>query len=433
MIIRTSSILIKSRRNCSKSHNINQQMNYWHVFNSNLTELFESYVDFNEAFRQAAQNNADKYLESISAPNRKPCGLGENGWTLGTGVWPYSLDVRSAHSGPGTGAFTTLLFWDYYLFTQNKEILQKNVYPAIAGMAKFLSLVLVEHNGYMLSKPSASPEQMQKKKYYETIGCAFDQQMIYENAKNTIEAAKILQINEPIIATLKKQINRLDPVQIGASGQIKEFREENKYGQIGERFHRHISQLVGLYPGTLISRENQQWIKAAKKTLRLRGNRSTGWAMAHRMNAWARTGDGRHSYKLLKMMLRWNTMPNLWDTHPPFQIDGNFGASAGITEMLIQSHEGIIRVLPALPPKWKNGAYSGLCARGGFEIDAVWRNSRIINLKIRAKCENVCKFLVQECRIKSIKCDNQFCEFDNANNIFWFDAKKGKEYFVEFF
>ena len=373
-------------------HNINQQMNYWPSFPTNLAELFVSYSDFNEAFRPAAERKADEYLEQIGDQNRAPAGTGENGWIIGTGVWPYDLsglDPQS-HSGPGTGAFTALLFWDYYDFTRDRDILEQHVYPALLGMAKFLSHILVEKDGHLLASPSASPEQSVKGKYYHTTGCAFDQQMIYENTKRTLRAAEILGQKDDFLDRLRETLDRLDPVQIGDSGQIKEFREERKYGEIGERFHRHISQLVGLYPGTLINTKTPAWMRAAKRTLRLRGDRSTGWAMAHRLNAWARTGDGNHAYHLYRLLLGRGTLPNLWDTHPPFQIDGNFGGTSGVAEMLLQSHEECIRPLAALPRRWKEGSFRGLVARGNFVIDASWENHRLAQLRIHSRAGEPC-------------------------------------------
>lgn len=377
---------------CGYWHNINVQMNYWPAFTTNLAEMFTAYADYNRAYLPLARRHADGYIRRMYPENYSEK-AGDNGWTVGTAAWLYTIEGFSIHSGPGTGGLTAQLFWDYYDFTRDRRILEETCFPVIYEMAKFLSKTLEEEDGFLLVKYSASPEQQDPEDgcYCFTTGCGFDQQMVWETHKNTLAAAGILGVEDELTRRLRAQIGRLDPVQIGASGQIKEFREENEYGDIGEYHHRHISHLVGLYPGTLIRPDTPAWMDAAKVTLDKRGDQSTGWAMAHRLNLWARTGDGDRAHKLYADLLSGGTLPNLWDTHPPFQIDGNFGGTAGVAEMLLQSHAGYIDVLPALPGCWAVGSFDGLVARGNFHLSATWKNGRPVEITVEAKSGGVCR------------------------------------------
>lgn len=423
-------------------HNINVQMNYWSAFSGNLAETFSAYAQFHAAYRKQAEIYAKKWIKETNPENFRE---GEDcGWILGTSAFCYEIEGRAQHSGPGTGALTAKMFWDYYDFTRDDNILKEITYPAVHGMAKFLTKCVRDYDGRWLCSFSASPEQILSgewvkehkiQQYYHTVGCAFDQQMIYENACDDIKCCEILGVSDETVEKEKEQLSGYKPVQIGYSGQIKEYDEEHFYGEIGEASHRHISQLVALMPGTQIGSNTPAWSDSARRTLELRGDDSTGWALAHRLCAWARTGDGNHAYLLLKNLLTKRTNPNLWDEHPPFQIDGNFGATAGMTEMLLQSHEGYISLLPAIPEHWKNIVFKGLKARGNFTVSCEYRNGKLEQCEIESAVGG--KVFIRCAKNEGIevkeKAGCKKTETVKEGEILRFETEKGKTYVLSGF
>lgn len=413
-------------------HNVNIQMNYWPAFNTNLAELFEPFVAYNEAYRQAARIKASEYIKQHN-PEAYSEDPNKNGWTIGCGASAYGISAPGGHSGPGTGGFTTKLYWDYYDFTRNEKILKDHTYPALRGMAEFLSKLLKEDGkGHLLADPSFSPEQYHKGKHYQSKGCTFDQGMIWENFNDLLNAARILNIKDSFLTEIEGKINKLDPIQIGEDGQIKEYREERKYSEFGDPHHRHISQLCPLYPGTLINNNTPEWLKAAKVSIDMRGKEAgyfAGWPMAHRMNACARVKNGNDAYHYYKILLCKGIYENLWGKCPPFQVDSSLGGTAGVAEMLLQSHEGYIYPLPALPAKWANGSFKGLVARGNFEVSLKWEKHTVKAMNIVSNKGGICKVFLPSSSLKIHDMKNKEIPFQQtAPNVIQFNTKKGMQY-----
>lgn len=419
-------------------HNINVQMNYWHAFSANIAETFDAYADFFKAYLPEAEKNAKEWIKETNPENFD----GDCGWIIGTGAFCYEVEGKNpnSHSGPGTGGLTAKTFYDAYDFTRDKEFLKNYTYPAVHGMAKFLKKTLRDYDGRKLCSFSASPEQIlsgewvnehKYQQYYHTVGCSFDQQMVKEVFADDLKLSEVLGVYDETNKFEEENINSLDAVRVGYSGQIKEYDEENFYGEIGEAKHRHLSQLVALMPGEQITSDTPATLDAAKITLDYRGDESTGWALAHRLCSRARTGEGDHAYLLLQNLLKKRTHPNLWDVHPPFQIDGNFGATAGITEMLLQSHGGFISLLPALPEKWKTVKFKGLKARGDFEVSLVYADGVITGCEIiSCKGEHVTLYYGGATDKLEVKSEGKKIPVKTDGDKIYFSTDKGRTYMV---
>jgi len=372
-------------------HNINEQMNYWPAFSTGLAECFEGYVNMQKAYMEQACRSTLSLLRS-SPYNYMGS---DGGFSIGTGVTPYTV---SASSSAGNVGFTTQLFWEYYQYTMDEDILRETVYPILYEVAKFITKTVAysESEDAYLTVYCDSPEQYVNGVWYHTEGTTYAQSFAYLNNRHLLDAAEILGLpDDELLTEVRRQIDKYDAILVGASGQIKEFREETYYGDLGEAQHRHISHLVGLYPGEMINGTTPVWLDAAKVTLTKRGDKATGWGVAHRLNLWARTKDGERAYDLYRQLLSANTATNLWDLHTPFQIDGNFGGTSGVTEMLMQSHEGYIDPFAATPASWADGAYRGLRARGGFTVDAEWQSGSLRSVAVTSTAGKTCTLHVQ--------------------------------------
>ncbi len=386
---------------CGYWYNINQQMNYWFVFSLGLGKLYNAYADFNKVRYEKAKLNGDAYIRNYCPDKFENGNSGENGWIVGTANSPYEVSGvgKSSHSGPGTGGFTVISDVDRVRYTEDIETV-KEVYPVLESLARFYLKCMDKYDGKYLASVSASPEQKHDGQYVRTVGCAFDQQMIQETFDSLLEMYDNYSVvreicNEKVVNEVREKISLLDPVLVGYSGQVKEFREENYYGEIGEWEHRHVSQLVGLYPGNVINDDTPAWLDAAKITLKERGSdKGPGFGVMHRALLWARACDGEMAYKLLNFEISCSIFDNLWGCHydpmpvdrkdrlANFQIDANFGACALVSEMLLQSHRGILKILPALPSTWKKGSIKHFIARGGFDVSLDWDNGYAQRIEI---------------------------------------------------
>lgn len=381
--------------------NINTQMNYWPAEVCNLSENAEPLFDM---IRELSETGSKTAREMY----------GCRGWMAhhNTDLWRIAGPVDGAKWGmfPNGGAWLTTHIWQHYLYTLDKDFLLR-YYDVIKGAAEFYLDFLVERDGQLLLVPSVSPEHGGKgRKSTVTASCTMDNQIVHDALSQALLAAKVLGMDEPLQHRLAKAIAMLPPMKVGQYGQLQEWREDM---DDPKDQHRHISHLYGLYPSNQITplKTPELW-KAAGVTLSQRGDQATGWSLGWKTNFWARMLDGDHAYRILSNMLRLlpddgkvndypdgRTYPNLFDAHPPFQIDGNFGATAGIAEMLMQSdlvidsdgsegntnkmnYRTTIMLLPALPTAWKTGEISGLKARGGYEVSVKWAEGRMLSATI---------------------------------------------------
>ncbi len=387
-------------------NNINVQMNYWPACPTNLSECMLPLVDFIRTLVKPGEKTAQSYF-------------GARGWTasISSNIFGFTTPLESQdmswNFNPMAGPWLATHIWEYYDYTRDLNFLKETGYELIKSSADFaVDYLWHKPDGTYMAAPSTSPEHGPVDQ-----GATFVHAVVREILLDAIEASKVLGVDKKKRKQWNDVLSKLVPYKIGRYGQLMEWSTDI---DDPKDEHRHLNHLFGLHPGHTVSPvTTPELATAAKVVLLHRGDGATGWSMGWKLNQWARLQDGNHAYTLFGNLLKNGTMDNLWDTHPPFQIDGNFGGTAGVTEMLLQSHMGFIQLLPALPNAWKDGSVSGICAKGNFEVDMIWENNQLKEATVHSGAGGNCviKYGDKMLSFKTIKGQSYQLKYDVAKGL----------------
>jgi len=395
--------------------NINAEENYWLAENTNLSEMHQPFLQFLNNLSTTGKITAKTFYNMPGWVSHHNSDI----WAMSNPVGNFGEGDPSWANWPMGGTWASAHLWEHYLFTQDASFLKQKAYPIMRGAAEFcLAWLIKDSAGQLITSPSTSPENsfITNTGYRGNtlFGGTADLAMIRELFLDVIAAQKILKNDTAFASSINIALNNLHPYQVGKAGNLQEWYYD---WQDVEPQHRHQSHLYGLYPGTHVTLNNTPLIAAAaKKTLEIKGDETTGWSKGWRINLWARLKDGEHAYKMYRELLKYvppdekkenytnmgGTYPNLLDAHPPFQIDGNFGGAAAVAEMLVQSNTDYIELLPAIPKAWQSGSVKGLKARGNYEIDMTWSKGQVTNVKIKSTTNTTAQVLMNG-KIETIK------------------------------